>query len=147
MSSKTKIFVFKMRELIYTGIFLALAALLIMLLVTMFQGKSTETNATPDAEAVAYTPGVYSTSIVLGEHNLEVSVSVDSEHINSVSFVNLDEAVATMYPLMKTSMTNLAEQIITNQSTEGLQLPADAQYTSIAILDAVDRALEKAVAD
>ena len=146
MSSKTKIFVFKMRELIYTGIFLALAALLVVLFITMFRGKSTETSAVPDA-AVSYTPGIYSASILLGEHNLEVAVTVDDAHINSIQFTNLDEAVATMYPLMQTSMDALSSQIITNQSTEGLEVSADARYTSSAIVDAIERALEKAAAE
>lgn len=41
MSSKTKIFVFRMKELIYTGIFLLLGIVLILLLVSMFSQKST----------------------------------------------------------------------------------------------------------
>lgn len=148
MSSKTKIFVFKMKELIYTAIFLALGVLLVLLLVTMFRkGGSKEANADPENGAVSYTPGVYNASIVLGNQNLEVSVTVDSEHINSVSFVNLDEAVTTMYPLMESSMSTLAEQIVAGQSTENITMPEDAVYTSTAILDAVNRALDKAVKD
>lgn len=42
MSSKTKIMVVKMRELIYTAIFLALIVLLIILLVNMFTVRSPE---------------------------------------------------------------------------------------------------------
>lgn len=146
MSSKTKIFVFKMKELIYTGIFLALGILLILLLITMFRGqKSAPVNAGGDA--VSYTPGVYSASIVLGNQNLEVAVSVDAEHINSIRFVNLDESVAAMYPLMEGSLNTLAEQIVATQSTKGLTLPEDAVYTSTVLLDAVDRALAKAAAD
>lgn len=144
MSSKTKIFVFKMKELIYTGIFLALGVLLILLLITMFRdGKSTPAGAEaggPDA----YTPGVYSASIVLGNQNLEVAVSVDAEHINSIRFVNLDESVAAMYPLMEGSLSTLAEQIVTTQSTKDLTLPEGAVYTSTVLIDAVDRALAKA---
>ena len=36
MSSKTKIVVFHMKELIYTGIFILLGAILLILLITMF---------------------------------------------------------------------------------------------------------------
>ena len=39
MSSKTKIVVLRMKELIYTGIFVALGILLILLLVYMFAPK------------------------------------------------------------------------------------------------------------
>ena len=41
MSSKTKIVVLRMKELIYTGIFVALGILLILLLVYMFAPKRT----------------------------------------------------------------------------------------------------------
>ena len=144
MSSKTKIFVFKMRELIYTGIFVALAVLLIVLLVFMFRGKSTETGVVPDTTAASYTPGIYHASLLLGEHNLEVAVAVDANHINSVRFTNLSDAVTAMYPLMESSMNTLAEQIVANQSTDNVQSPEEAQYTSAAILDAIRRALDKA---
>ncbi|MCI8514126.1 MAG: hypothetical protein HFI93_05790 [Lachnospiraceae bacterium] len=148
MSSKTKIFVFKMKELIYTAIFLALGILLILLLITMFRsGKSTQTAAGADNAQVSYIPGVYSASIVLGNQNLEVAVSVDSEHINSIRFVNLDESVAAMYPLMESSLNTLSEQILAAQSTKDLTLPEGAVYTSTVLVDAVDRALEKAAAD
>lgn len=42
MSSKTKIMVVKMREIIYTAIFLALIVLLVVLLVMMFSSRSEE---------------------------------------------------------------------------------------------------------
>ena len=48
MSSKTKIVVLHMKELIYTGIFLMLGILLLILLVSMFSPK--ESVPTPKAE-------------------------------------------------------------------------------------------------
>lgn len=42
MSGKTKIVVVHMKELIYTGIFLLLAVILIVLLVSMFTPKKSE---------------------------------------------------------------------------------------------------------
>ena len=63
MSSKTKIVVLRMKELIYTGIFVALGILLILLLVYMFAPKGKKSPASADA---AYTPGVYTSSITLG---------------------------------------------------------------------------------
>lgn len=44
MSGKTKIFVIHMKELIYTGIFLLLAAILIILLISMFAPKDSKQN-------------------------------------------------------------------------------------------------------
>ena len=63
MSSKTKIVVLRMKELIYTGIFLALGILLIILLVCMFAPKNrTVTKMTASA---LYEPGVYTSALAL----------------------------------------------------------------------------------
>ena len=127
MSSQTKIFVFKMREIIYTLIFAALAILLIVLLVFMFiPKKGTETAE----ETGTYIP--------------DVQVSVDADHINSVDFVNLNESIATMYPLMETVMSNIQTQVLQKQSIDGVTYENDTQYTSIVLLDAVEEALNKA---
>ena len=73
MSSKTKIVVLKARELIYTGIFILLGILLILLLIFMFvpSHKSKKTK-----ETSGYTQGVYSSPLKLGENELELSVTV-----------------------------------------------------------------------
>lgn len=49
LSSKTKIVVLRMKELIYTGIFVALGILLILLLVYMFAPKGKKSPAIADA--------------------------------------------------------------------------------------------------
>ncbi|MCI6675927.1 MAG: hypothetical protein MSG78_03305 [Clostridiales bacterium] len=141
MSSKTKIFVFKMREVIYTLIFAALAILLIILLIFMFlPGKDTNTAK----ETGTYIPGVYTASITLNNQALDVEVSVDANHINAINFVNLNESIATMYPLMETVMNNIQTQVLQKQSTTSITYENDTQYTSMVLLDAVERALNKA---
>lgn len=141
MSSKTKIFVFKMREVVYTLIFAALAILLIILLVFMFlPNKKTDTAK----ETGTYIPGVYTASILLNNQALDVEVSVDTDHINSIQFVNLNESITTMYPLMETVMSNIQSQVIQKQSTETITYENDTQYTSTVLLDAVEEALNKA---
>ncbi len=52
-----------------------------------------------------------------------------------------------MYPLMEPAVENLAEQIISSQSLDNITYPEENQYTSIVILDAVSRALDKARAE
>ena len=74
MSSKTKIVVLKARELIYTGIFILLGILLILLLIFMFvpSHKSKKTK-----ETSGYTQGVYSSPLkTWRKTNLELSVTV-----------------------------------------------------------------------
>lgn len=105
MSAKTKIIVLRMKEIIYTAIFIGLAILLILLFLFMFRPKEKEAQSA-GAEAVSrYTPGLYSASIVLGSQNVNVEVAVDKDHINSIALVPLSDAVATMYPLMQPPWT------------------------------------------
>ena len=46
MGSKTKIMVFRMRELIYTGIFITLGIILVILMIIMFRPKSASAPST-----------------------------------------------------------------------------------------------------
>ena len=64
--------------------------------------------------------------------------------INSIRLVNLDEAVATMYPLIQPSFEELADQIIHNQGIDGITYPDESKYTSMVLLDAITNSLEKA---
>ncbi|HIZ44198.1 MAG TPA: hypothetical protein H9672_05700 [Firmicutes bacterium] len=142
MSSKTKIVVLRMKELIYTGIFIALGILFIVLLVFMFAPKNKTTKTS--ASASPYTPGVYTSSLSLNNQAIDVEVVVDAEHIKSVRFVNLEESVSTMYPLMAPAMENLAEQVVANQGVTGLSYDESTQYTSMALTEAISSALKKA---
>ena len=107
MSSKTKIVVLRMKEIIYTAIFIGLGILLILLLLVMFRPKK-ESSAAP--ASAQYIPGVYASSITLGAQEVNVEVSVDANRITSVTLVPLSDAVATMYPLMQPSLNNLTRQ-------------------------------------
>lgn len=140
MRGKTKILVFHMKELIYTLIFIALAVVLVWLLIFMFGPKKEDT--TPTA---AYVAGVYTSTIDFQGQTLDVQVTVDDNHINSVSFVNLDESVATMYPLMEPSMDSICQQVCATQSLDNITYSEDSQYTTKMLLGAVNEALSKAV--
>ena len=123
MSSKTKIVVLRMKEIIYTAIFAGLAILLITLCFIMFRHGDENTSETDAAKS---------------------EVTVDKDQIRAVTLVPLSEAVATMYPLMQPTMEGLAEQIVNTQSTENLTYPDSSRYTSLALLQAVNTALGKA---
>ncbi|MCI8506830.1 MAG: hypothetical protein HFI67_11650 [Lachnospiraceae bacterium] len=142
MSSKTKIVVLRMKELIYTGIFVAMGILLIILLVFMFAPKNKTTKVS--ADPVKYTPGVYTSALSLNNQAIDVEVVVDSDYIKSVRFVNLSEDMAAMYPLMAPSMENLAAQVVENQGISGLSYDENSQYTSMALTEAIGNALKKA---
>ena len=145
MSSRTKIIVLHMKELIYTGIFIALGILFIVLLAIMFLPSGKKEKFREDGQTVnAYIPGIYTTSIELGGSVVDVEIVVDENNINSLRLVNLDEAVATMYPLIEPSFEELSGQITENQSLEGITYSDDSRYTSILLLNAVEASLEKA---
>ena len=142
MSSKTKIVVLHLKELIYTAIFAVLGILLILLLIFMFLPDNKD-NATK--ETMKYTAGVYTSSIQLNDNAIDVEVMVDSTHINSISLVNLDETTAAMYPLMQPALDNLSQQIYEKQSLENISYEEENQYTSMVLLKAIQSALDKAV--
>ncbi len=148
MSSKTKIVVLHVKELIYTGIFAVLGILFIILLIIMFlpgDEKKSAVSTMTQTTTNTYIPGVYTTSLILNDNVVEIEVTVDEKNINSIRLVNLDEAVTTMYPLIQPSFEDLANQIITNQSLEGITYPDDSKYTSMILLNAITASLEKAV--
>ncbi|MCI9048598.1 MAG: hypothetical protein HFG71_15330 [Hungatella sp.] len=142
MSSKTRIVVLKMKELIYTAVFLGLAVVLITLFLIMFRPR--QDDPAPATWPASYIPGVYSASLTLGSQNLNVEVAVDADKIQSVSFVSLDEAVTTMYPLMQPVMEDLEQQILKSQSTKDLSYSMETRYTSQSLIGAIEMALEKA---
>ena len=143
MGSKTKIVVLHLKEIIYTVIFAVLAIVLILLLVFMFLPADKETSGTVNQ----YDPGVYTSSLSLNNTNLEVEVTVDESHINSIRFANLDESVTTMFPLLQPAMEEIADQICENQSVENIALSEETPYTSQVIINAINEALAKAEAD
>ena len=63
MSSKTKILVLKLKEIVYTLIFVALGIILIVLLFLIFTGKSKKNSAAPTASQT-FSPGIYTSSII-----------------------------------------------------------------------------------
>ena len=142
MSRQTKILVLHMKELVYTAIFAVLGIILIILLVTMFGGDK---NETAEPAAATYIPGVYTSSIDFKNRSVDVQVIVDKNRIKDISLVELTDSVAVMYPLMEPTMERLRDQIVDQQSLEGITYEAENQYTSAVLVHAIDQALQKAV--
>ncbi len=140
MSSKTKIVVLHMKEIIYTTVFVVLGILLLILLAVMFFPKG-EQRTSGDPQ---YVPGVYTSTVTINNTHLELEVAVDSTHINAVRFSNLDESVTTMYPLIQPAIESIADQVCKKQSIEDIVYSEDSPYTSQVIVNAITEALEKA---
>ncbi len=159
MSSKTKIVVLHMKEIIYTGIFLGLGILLIIFLIILFVPGSEDSPMLPSPTAEAdtasetevtaqgsslYIPGVYNTEIVLNDQALNVEVIVDRSGISSIELVNISTAVTTMYPLLEPAFDTLTTQIIESQSLDNITYSQESKYTTFVLLEAIRKSLDKA---
>lgn len=142
MSSKTKIVVLHMKEVIYTGIFLLLLVILGVVMFLMFgSGKS----KTASSDAVSkYTPGIYRTSIRLNNNTFDVEVTVDQQ---SIHLANLSESTSAMFPLVEPVLDSLSSQIYSGQSLDDLEYSSDQKYTALMLIHAIDEAVTKAEAD
>lgn len=144
MSSKTKIVVLHLKELIYTGIFVILGILFLILMIVMFLPKTAAKETSASANTAAYVPGVYTTSLIINDNVVDVEVTVDENNINDIQIVNLDEAVTTMFPLIEPVFDDLAEKILKTQSLENITYADDNKYTSTVLLNAIKASLQKA---
>ena len=149
MSSKTKIVVLHMKEVVYTAVFLALALILLVVFLIMFSGKKgsakkPSVTTAASAENARYIPGIYTSTISLGDQTFDVQVNVEQDRITAISLNNLSETTAAMYPLMEPALDSIASQIYVNQTTEGLIYGEDDRYTSELLVSAINQALEQA---
>lgn len=165
MNSKTKIIVLHLKELIYTGIFVALGILFVILLILMLLPKnktdappaeSTET-AVPtesagdfsasdnsDALETSYIPGVYTASMPLSGYRVDMEVILNESGITSVRFLHADEAVTTMYPLMEPTLASVSTQLTDGQSLSHITYQDENKYTTLILLETIQRCLDKA---
>lgn len=150
MSAKTKIVVLHRKELMYTGIFVALGVLFLILLIMMFlpdkeNSQPRETNSTVTTDAVPiYIPGIYTTELILGNESIDVEVIVDKDSITSIRMVNINDAVTTMYPLLEPTFESICDQVYELQTLEGVTYSSENKYTSLVLLETIQTSLDKA---
>ena len=141
MSSKTKIVVLHMKEIIYTVIFAIFAFLLIGLLCSMFLSpKGNDSSAT-------YSPGIYSSEILLNDTPLVIEIAVGKHKIESIRISNLDDSIQTLYPLLQPTIEELANQIILSQSIDNLKISDENANTASLLLSGIKDALKNAAAE
>ena len=145
MSSHTKIVVLRSKELLYTILLLVVVLLTIIILFSIFvPGAESSDEEAAVTTQTAYVPGVYTSTLQLGNTNLEMQVIVDDDHINAISLTNLDETVATMYPLMEPTLTELANKVLEAQTVENISYSTETKYPSLMLLNSISQALDKA---
>ena len=134
MSAKTKIIVLKSKELIYTGIFIILGILLILLLWYMFSPKQdNDDNTSATTQTIAtYQPGVYSSQLNIGGTALEL----DEHAVRHLEVMNLNDTVTTMYPLLSPSVDAINSQLEQTGNLDDVTYSGDSQYTTIVLLEA-----------
>ena len=142
MSAKTKIVVLHMKRMIFTGVMIGLILILAVLIAILLRPKD---DSAGETVPTMYVPGVYTSSVQISDAALDVQVVVDENNINSISLVNLDETMETMYPLVRPALEELTEQILSNQSLDHITYSQNNQYTSMVLLGAIEDALQKAV--
>lgn len=91
-----------------------------------------------------YVPGIYSSTLLLGNANVELQIAVDKNHINSITLTNLDESITTLYPLMSPTLSELASVILSEQSIDNISYGTENRYTSMLLMQAITEALDKA---
>ncbi len=145
--AKTRIIVLKLKKLLRIAIPVALILVLFVLLFVLFLSpKNDDTNngesVTPTV--ATYRAGVYNSVIELNDSFLNLEVVVDTDHINSVRLVNLDEATAAMYPLMEPAAADLNAQLSAGTPLEEVTLSESSKYTQTLLLEGIKSTLEKA---
>lgn len=145
--AKTRIIVLKLKKLLRIAIPVALVLILFILFLVLFSPpKEKENNDETTVPTVAtYRAGVYTSVIELNDSLLNLEVVVDTDHINSVRLVNLDEATAAMYPLMEPAAADISAQLATGTALEDVTLSESSKYTQTLLLDSIRSTLEKAV--
>ena len=155
MSGSTRIVVIPLKKLII--MVCVIAALIILAAIFIFGGsssdaaKSTGVNISTSTDTVkkktscpTYSPGVYTSSILLNGTPIDIQVTVDSDNINNIEMVNLSESVQTMYPMLNSSFDEIKTAVINNGSTDNITYNTGSKYTATMLLSAIDSALAKA---
>lgn len=141
MSSKTKIVVFKAKELIYTGIFVLLGILLILLLIFMFAPSANTGNV---KKTSGYVDGTYASPLTLGENELELVVTVKDHKPVSAALKHLNKTVKTMYPLVEPSLDEINRQLPKAKNVDDIRFDNQNQYTNTILKQAIKNALKQA---
>lgn len=144
--AKTRIIVLKLKKLLRIAIPAVLVLVLIIVLFALFSSpKEEDTKSETVVPTVStYRAGVYNSVIALNDSFLNLEVVVDTDHINAVRLVNLDEATAAMYPLMEPAIADISMQLSSGTSLSDVTLSESSKYTQTLLLEGIRNTLEKA---
>lgn len=154
MSSRTKIVVLHMKELLYTLAFAALGLVFVGVLILLLGKDPSEEGASVDenmqvteegeTQVSKYLPGVYTTELVLGSDSVEIEVVTTKDEITSITLKGVDDDIRQLYPLLESTFTSIRDQIYETGSVDDVTYDQNSKYTSLVIIEAIKNSLEKA---
>ena len=149
--AKTRIIVLKLKKLLRIAIPVLLGIILLIFILAFFFANNELQKHTPSEPVTptmtTYRAGVYNSVIALNDSVLNLEVIVDTDHINSVRLVNLDEATSAMYPLMEPAAADISTQLAAGTALEDVTLSESSKYTQTLRLEGIKKTLEMAVAE
>ena len=133
--SKTKFMVIKLKELVKTVIFAVIGAAIIIALIIML---------VPQGSDAQYKSGTYTTNISMGDETAAVSLTFSEDKITDVTFIPTSSTLTVFYPLAQSTADEICAQILSEQSTDNIELASDYTVTGELILGAADACIERA---
>lgn len=71
-------------------------------------------------------------------------MSVDADHINSITTAPLEESVTAMYPLLESCLDDISSQLTAGIPIGEVTYDDSSQYTASILLEPFRQALDKA---
>ena len=142
MGKNPKFMVFHLKELIYTVVFVLLGIVLVISLIFMFCNRNSDEKKEKSSSG-QYEAGVYTSCVTLNGNPMEVTVTLDSNHINSITVDNISDAITTMYPLVEPAFEDISKQIVDTQSVDNIKFSEESQYTYSLLYNAIVDTINK----
>lgn len=133
--SKTRFMVIKLKELIKTAIFAIIGAAIIIALIIMIVPKSSDAK---------YKSGTYTSNISIGDETAAITLTFSDNEITDMAFVPTSDTFELFYPLAQTTADEIKAQIMSNQSTDNIELSYDSQMTGEIILNGANACIQRA---
>lgn len=143
--AKSRIVVLKLKDIcIIVAITLALF-IAIIVLIEYNSGKNNSISTVNELEnECSYTPGSYSCQLSIGSKILDMTITLDDNHINDICFDNLDNETKASYPLLEPTLQNIAIQLKSGTSIDEIIISNESAYTGKMLLETIKKTLDKA---
>ena len=153
--NKSRLYVFQLKDLIYTALLTILAIILIIVLINMFSGDNNDNINDKDTDSIStsttvsnpeatYVPGIYCTKICLNNQTIELKVTLDRNHIKSISTTNLSDTVDSMYPLLEPSIEYIETELAKGTPIDEIKYDDSSIYTGTMLTEAINEILKEA---